>query len=74
MDFITNLLPSTSLYRKVYNIILIIVDQLTKYIVYIKTTGKLIGKGLTNLLIYHVFAYFSIPCGIISDYRTLFTS
>ena len=74
MDFITNLLPSTFLYGKVYNTILIVVDRLTKYIVYIEITGKLIGKGLANLLIYYIFAYFGISCRIVSDYRTLFIS
>ncbi|MBE3049286.1 hypothetical protein IMZ48_43660 [Candidatus Bathyarchaeota archaeon] len=74
MDFITGLPSSSSIHGKTCDSILVVVDRLTKYAVYIKTSSKLTAEGLANLLIYHVFSHFRLPAGIMSDRGTLFTS
>ena len=51
IDFITNILSTRDLYiNKIYNTILILVDKLIKYIIYVITTKNLKIDKLTNLI------------------------
>ena len=74
LDFVTQLPPSSDAAGKVCNSILVVVDRLTKYALYIPTTDRLTSEGLATLLFQHVFRPFGIPDGIVSDRGTLFTS
>ena len=74
MDFITKLPPSLDENGKECDALLIVVDRFTKYVIYIPITEKVIVKGLVFLLFRHVFIYFRIPRGIVSDRGSLFTS
>ena len=51
MNFITNILSARDLYiNKIYNIILVLVDKLIKYIIYVITTKNLKIDKLANLI------------------------
>ncbi len=51
IDFITNILLARNLYiRKINNIILILVNKLIKYTIYIATIKKLNTKNFAKLL------------------------
>ena len=50
LDFITHFLPSVDTAGKECNSILVVVDRLTKYALYILTTDRLTSDGLTTLL------------------------
>lgn len=74
VDFITSLPESLTLHGKKANSILVIVDRLTKYALYIPTTMRLTSEGLADILLHHVVKFFGIPDSIVSDRGTLFTS
>ena len=51
MNFITNILSTRNLYiNKIYNTILVLIDKLMKYIIYIITTKNLKADKLANLI------------------------
>lgn len=74
LDFIVKLPPSADITGKACDSILVIVDRLTKYSLYIPTTERLSADGLATLLLHHAFRQFGIPDGIVSDRGSLFTS
>ena len=51
IDFITDMPPARDVYiGKTYNIILVLVDKLTKYITYIVTTKDLKADSLVDII------------------------
>ena len=51
MNFITNILSTRDSYtNKIYNIILVLIDKLTKHAIYIITTKNLKIDRLTKLI------------------------
>lgn len=58
MDFITGLLPSPSIHGMICDTLLVVVDRLTKYAVYIETSSKLTAEGVANPLIYYLWSHF----------------
>ena len=69
MDFIEELPMSNG-----FNSILVVVDRLTKWGIFIPTTTTLNASGLAELLIDNVFAEHGLPVSIISDRGSKFTS
>ena len=74
LDFVTQLPLSTDAAGRSCNSVLVVVDRLTKYALYIPTTDRLTSDGLATLLFQNVFRPFGLPDGIVSDRGTLFTS
>ena len=51
MDFITDMLPTRNSYiNKTYNAILVLIDKLTKYIIYIITIKDLKADRLVDII------------------------
>ena len=51
INFIMNILSTRNSYtNKIYNTILVLIDKLTKYIIYVITTKNLKINKLTNLI------------------------
>jgi len=70
MDFVTDLLPV-----KGYDSVLTVVDQgLSKAVHFIPCHKNTNAAKLVNLLIAHVFSWFSLPDCIVSDHGLQFTS
>ena len=69
MDFITDLPPVNG-----YDLILVIVDHLSKYIILIPTTKEVNSEELTKLLLLNVFAHHGVPEHITSDRGSVFIS
>ena len=69
MDFIKKL-PSS--FR--FNTILVIVDQLTKQVIFIPTYDTITSVDLAYLFIFHVFSKHSIPSYVTSDKGSEFVS
>ena len=69
MDFIGPL-PNSS----TYDIILVVVDRLTKMAIFIPTVSTLKAEGLVNLFRDHVIRLHGFPESIVSDRGVLFTS
>ena len=69
MDFIEELPRSHN-----HNSILVVVDRLTKWAIFIPTTTKLNSAQLADLVIDHVFTQHGFPTSIVSDRGTKFTS
>jgi len=65
MDFIPELPESNG-----YNNILVIVNKLTKYAIFIPTTTTITEKGSAELFIQHVITQYGIPRQVISDRET----
>jgi hypothetical protein len=65
MDFIPELPESNG-----YNNILVIIDKLTKYTIFIPTTTTITEKGTAELFFRHVIAQYGIPRQVISDRDT----
>ena len=62
MDFIPELPESGG-----YNNILVIVDKLTKYALFILTHNTITKKGTAELLFWHVIAQYGIPHQVITN-------
>ena len=62
MNFIPELPESDG-----YDNILVIVDKLTKYAIFIPTTTTITEKGTAELFFRHVIAQYGIPRQVISD-------
>ena len=73
MDFITDL-PLSKAGGTVYDAILVVVDRYSKMSVYIPTTKRCTSVELADLLVKHVVCRFGVPCGILTDRGTVFTS
>ena len=69
MDFIEKLPESNS-----FNSILVVVDRLTKYSIFIPTTVSLTSDGLVDLFVQHIFSRHGLPKSIVSDRGAKFTS
>ena len=65
MDFIPELPESDG-----YNNILVIIDKLMKYTIFIPTTTTITKKGTAELFFRHVIAQYGIPRQVISDRDT----
>jgi hypothetical protein len=66
MDFITELPVS----KAGHDSILVVIDKLTKYALFIPTTSKIDEKGTAGLFFKQVIAKFGIPRQVISDRDT----
>ena len=62
MDFIPELPESSR-----YNNILVIIDKLIKYAIFIPTTTSITKKGTAELFFRHMIAQYGIPRQVISD-------
>jgi transposase InsO family protein len=69
MDFITKLPESEG-----HDMIMVVVDRLTKYAYMIPTTERISANQMANLLLRYVFANHGTPSKITSDRDKLFTS
>ena len=69
MDFITELPESNG-----YDTILVIVDKLTKYAIFIPTNSTVDEVGTAKLIFEHVITKFGIPRQFVSDRDTRWTS
>ena len=69
MDFITELPNSLG-----YDAILVIVDKLTKYAIFIPTNGTVNEEGTAKLFFEHILSKFGIPQQIVSDRDPIWTS
>jgi hypothetical protein len=66
MDFITDL-PLLKWENRVYNLILIIVDMYTKFIVYYLYRKDITVEDLIELIYTKFISYFRMPQNLISD-------
>ena len=74
MDFITRLPPLIEVYTRVsYDIILVIVDRLTKYTYFIPYKAILTAKQLGFLVLDRLIRYYRIPKVFVIDRDKLFT-
>ena len=73
MDFVTELSLSVNLKGDSYNVVLVIVDRLTKTIHYelVKVTIDILG--LAEMIINMVIRYHGVPESIVIDQGSLFT-
>jgi hypothetical protein len=69
MDFITKLLVSEG-----NDMIMVVVDRLTKYAYIIPTTERIDARTIATLLLRYIFANHRTPSKITSDRDKLFTS
>jgi len=69
MDFIEELPESSG-----FNSILVVVDRLTKWAIFIPTSTRLNTAGLVDLVINNVISQHGIPTSIVSDRGSKFTS
>ena len=69
MDFIKKLLSSSR-----FNTILVIVDQLTKQVIFIPAYDTITSVDLAYLFVLHMFSKHSIPSHVTSDKSSEFVS
>ena len=69
MDFIEKLLSSSG-----FNTILVIVNRLTKQVIFISAHNTITSMGLTCLFVLHVFSKHSVPSHITSNKDSKFMS
>jgi len=69
MDFIEKLLSSSG-----FDTILVIVDWLTKQVIFIPTHGTIMSADLACLFILHVFSKHNVPFHVTSDRSSEFVS
>ena len=74
IDFVTGLLLSSDWKNNIYDLILIIVDCLTKMIHYKLVRVSINASELEEVIINVVIRYHNLPDSIISDWRAVFTS
>ena len=75
MDFITNLpLSVDTLTKAVYDSILVIIDQYTKFVRYILCQKTISIIKLTQLFIRHQFVNKGLPINVVTNRGLLFTS
>ena len=73
MDFITGLLPCTRR-KSIYDSILVVVDQYTKYAKYISAKKDWKATDLADILVEDVFSAFGKSMSLMSNWGSLFTS
>lgn len=73
MNFFTRLSIYTNLKSKIYNSILVIVDQFTKIVYYKPIKIKIIVLGLVKVFLYIVVRHYLLPDSIISNKNSIFT-
>ena len=73
MDFITRI-PLLRWNGKVYNIVLVLVDMFTKYILYLPYIKEINILKLVDLLYEYMILIFGILENLVSDRGSLFTS
>lgn len=73
LDFITDL-PLSKWRGRSYDSILVIVEPLTKYVIYEPTTKDTTSEDLAEVLYDTLVRYFTIPKHIVSDRAKIFTS
>ena len=73
MDFITSVLPSLGVDKKVYNAILVVVDRYTKLARYYSILKTITAKQFGDLFIHTVFCSFGVPSSIVSNQGSIFT-
>jgi transposase InsO family protein len=69
MDFIDQLPPSNG-----YTAILVVIDRLSKEIIFIPTTNEATAVDIADAFVTHVFAKHGIPLNVSSDCGSEFTS
>ena len=69
MDFIKKLPPSSR-----YDIILVIVDQLTKQSIFVPTVNTITAPMLAQLFVLHVFSKHGVPLHVTLDHGSEFVS
>ena len=74
MDFVTGLPVSTDWKGKSYDLILVIVDRLTKMVHYEPVKITIDAPGLAEVIIDVVVQHHGLPDSIITDWGSLFTS
>ncbi|EGE08388.1 hypothetical protein TEQG_08800 [Trichophyton equinum CBS 127.97] len=72
LDFITGLPPSRS-EGNTFNALLVIVDILTKFALYIPCTKDVKAEGLGYLIFKNIISLFGMPANLVTDRGTLFT-
>jgi hypothetical protein len=73
LDFIPKL-PKSKWMGKIYDTILVMVDPLTKYVIYVPTIEKLNAEDFATVIYDTLIKYFTVPRHIVSDRAQLFTS
>jgi len=75
MDFIIKLLSlSDYITEEVYDLILIIIDRLTKYTYFILYKEIYTAEQLARIVIDRLIRYYRIPSSFVTDRDKLFTS
>jgi len=69
MDFIEKLLSSSR-----FDTILVIVDRLTKQVIFIPTHNTIMSMDLARLFVLHVFSKHGVPSHVTSDRDLEFVS
>lgn len=73
LDFITDL-PLSKWRGETYDSILVIVEPLTKYVIYLAVTKDTTSEDLAEILYETLVKYFTVPKHIVSDRAKIFTS
>lgn len=73
MDFVTDLLLSADWKSDSYNLILVIVDQLTKIVYYKPSKVTINASWLADVIINVVMQYHGLLHSIMSDWEAIFT-
>ena len=74
MDFVMGLPISTNWKGDSYNLILVIVDQLTKMVYYEPVKVTIDAPGLAKVIIDAIIQHYGLPDSIVIDRGSLFTS
>ncbi len=73
MDFITRL-PDSVAYKGIYDLILVVIDKLSKMCHYIPCRSDMTAGELAELITREFIQLHGVPSAIISDCGSLFTS
>ncbi len=74
MDFVTGLSIFTNWKGDTYNLILVIVDRLTKMVHYEPVKVTIDTPGLAEIILDVVVRHHGLPDSIVSDWGSIFTS
>ncbi len=74
MDFVTGLSISADWKDDSYDLILVIVDRLTKMVHYVPIKVTIDTLGLAEVIIDVVVRHYKVPKSIVTDWGSLFTS
>ncbi len=73
MDFVTGLLISTNWKGETYDLILVIIDRLTKMVYYEPVKMTIDALALAEVIIKALVRYHGLPDSIVSDRGSVFT-